>query len=82
MMMRPSVGSISFSSSFTSVDLPEPDAPTMNTKSPFSITNETSFSAVTSGSYTFVTFLEHDHRARRRYGTRGARGFWLYLKIG
>ena len=55
-MMRPSVGSISFSSSLTSVDLPEPEAPTMKTKSPFSITNETSFSAVTSGSYTFVTF--------------------------
>src|SRR5262249_58696369 len=48
-------GVISLSKIFTSVDLPEPDAPTMKTKSPFSITNETSFNAETSGSYTFVT---------------------------
>src|SRR5205823_9091829 len=54
-MMRPLVGSISFSRSFTSVDLPEPDAPTTKTKSPFSITKVTPFRAATSGSYTFVT---------------------------
>src|SRR5579863_379025 len=54
-MIRPPVGSISFSRSFTSVDLPEPDAPTTKTKSPFSITKVTPFSAATSGSYTFVT---------------------------
>ena len=35
--------------------MPEPDAPTMKTNSPFSITNETPFSAPTSGSYTFST---------------------------
>ena len=32
------------------VDLPEPDAPTTNTNSPLSITNETSESAWTFGS--------------------------------
>jgi hypothetical protein len=32
------------------VDLPDPDAPTMKTNSPFSIVNETSRSATTSGS--------------------------------
>src|SRR5487761_407345 len=54
-MIRPPLGSISFRRSFTSVDLPEPDAPTTKTKSPFSITNVTPLSAATSGSYTFVT---------------------------
>jgi len=39
----------------TTVDLPEPEAPTMKTNSPFSITNETPLSAPTSGSYTFST---------------------------
>ena len=33
-----------------SVDLPEPDAPTMKTNSPFSMTNVTSRNAATSGS--------------------------------
>ena len=32
------------------VDLPEPEAPTMKTNSPLSIPNETSCSAATSGS--------------------------------
>src|SRR5581483_6299377 len=54
-MMRPLVGSISLSRSFTSVDLPDPDAPTTKTKSPFSITKVTPLRAATSGSYTFVT---------------------------
>src|SRR5579864_5375292 len=54
-MMRPVVGSISFRSSLISVDLPEPDAPTMKTNSPFSMTKVTPLSAATSGSYTFVT---------------------------
>ena len=49
-MIMPSVGSSSFSSRRTSVDLPEPDAPTMNTNSPFSIRNVTSESATTAGS--------------------------------
>ena len=48
--MRPDVGSSSFRISRISVDLPEPEAPTTNTNSPFSITNETSESAVTPGS--------------------------------
>ena len=55
-MIRPVVGSTSFSSSFRSVDLPDPDWPTMKTNSPFSIPNETSSSAITPLSYTFVTF--------------------------
>src|SRR3954467_10704230 len=54
-MIRPCVGSISFSSRRISVDLPEPDAPTTNTNSPFSITKETASSAVTSGWQTFGT---------------------------
>ena len=33
-----------------SVDLPEPDAPTTKTNSPFSMTNVTSLRAATSGS--------------------------------
>src|SRR5207245_1149240 len=54
-MIRPRVGSSSFSMSRTIVDFPDPDAPTTKTNSPFSITNVTSRRAVTSGSYTFVT---------------------------
>ena len=46
----PPVGSSSLSSSRTSVDLPEPEAPTTNTNSPLSMWNVTSCSAVTSGS--------------------------------
>ena len=46
----PAVGSISFSTSRITVDLPEPEAPTTKTKSPFSITKETSMSAATFGS--------------------------------
>ena len=42
--------SSSFSSSRTSVDLPEPEAPTMKTNSPLSMWNVTSRSATTSGS--------------------------------
>ena len=49
-MMRPEVGSSSFKSSRTSVDLPEPEAPTMKTNSPFSIRKETLSSATMSGS--------------------------------
>src|SRR5581483_3814857 len=48
--------SISFRRSLMRVDLPEPEAPTMKTNSPFSMTKVTSLRAVTSGSYTFVTF--------------------------
>ena len=48
--MRPREGSISFSSSRITVDFPEPDAPTTNTNSPFSIVKETPSSAVTPGS--------------------------------
>jgi len=44
-MIRPRVGSSSLSSSRITVDLPEPEAPTTNTNSPLSITNETSRSA-------------------------------------
>src|SRR3972149_1531793 len=54
--IRPDVGSISLSSRRTTVDLPEPDAPTTNTNSPLSIVNETALSATTLGSQTFVTF--------------------------
>jgi len=54
-MIRPFVGSISFRRSLINVDLPDPDAPTTKTNSPFSITNVTPLSAATSGSYTFVT---------------------------
>src|SRR6266508_3630502 len=46
----PAVGSSSLRSRRISVDLPEPDAPTTKTNSPFSITKETSLSASTSGS--------------------------------
>ena len=49
-MMRPVVGSSSFSSSRMIVDLPDPDGPTTNTNSPLSIVNEMWSSAVTSGS--------------------------------
>src|SRR5256885_7843525 len=53
------------SSSFRSrriiVDLPEPEAPTTKTNSPFSITNETSLSASTFGSYVFVTLRSEEH---------------------
>ena len=49
-MIRPEVGSSSFSSRRMIVDLPEPDAPTTKTNSPLSITNETSESAATFGS--------------------------------
>ena len=42
--------SSSLSSSRMIVDFPEPDAPTTNTNSPLSITNETSESAATFGS--------------------------------
>ena len=49
-MILPEVGSSSFSTRRTIVDLPEPDAPTMKTNSPLSIANETSRSAFTSGS--------------------------------
>ena len=49
-MMRPEVGSSSFRSSRIIVDFPEPEAPTTKTNSPFSITKETSESAVTLGS--------------------------------
>src|SRR5579885_849 len=51
----PFVGSSSLRSSRTSVDLPEPEAPTTNTNSPLSMWKVTSRSATTSGSYTFVT---------------------------
>ena len=44
------VGSISLSKRRMIVDLPDPEAPTTKTKSPFSITNETSLRATTSGS--------------------------------
>jgi hypothetical protein len=46
----PDVGSISFSINRMIVDFPEPEAPTTNTNSPLSITNETSVSAATFGS--------------------------------
>ena len=46
-MILPPVGSTSFSRSRMSVDLPDPDAPTTKTNSPFSITKETPSSAVT-----------------------------------
>src|SRR5215218_9965140 len=51
----PSLGSSSFSSNRTSVDLPDPDAPTMKTNSPLSMWKVASSRATTSGSYTFVT---------------------------
>ncbi len=55
-MMRPPVGSTSFSRRRMSVDLPEPDAPTTKTNSPLSMTKETPSSAVTwFVSYTFLT---------------------------
>ena len=50
MMIRPSLGSSSFSRSRTSVVLPEPEAPTMKTNSPLSIAKFTASSAMTSGS--------------------------------
>ena len=37
----PSVGSSSFITNFKNVDLPEPDGPTKNTNSPFSIFKQT-----------------------------------------
>ena len=46
-MMRPPVGSTSLSRRRISVDLPEPDAPTTNTNSPLSMTNETPSRALT-----------------------------------
>ena len=49
-MIRPAVGSSSFRRSRMIVDLPEPDGPTTNTNSPFSITNDAPSTATTSGS--------------------------------
>jgi hypothetical protein len=47
---EPELGRSSVPTRLSSVDFPEPDGPTMNTNSPFSIANETSRSATTSGS--------------------------------
>jgi hypothetical protein len=49
-MIRPDVGSSSFSRRRTTVDFPEPEAPTTKTNSPLSITKERSESAATFGS--------------------------------
>jgi len=48
--MRPEVGSSSFSNRRMTVDLPDPEAPTTKTNSPFSMTNDTSERAATFGS--------------------------------
>ncbi len=57
-------------------DLPEPEAPTMKTNSPFSMTNDTPSSAVTWLVRRLANVLEHDHRRAKsepsRAGCRSA----------
>ena len=62
----PLVGSSSFSSSRTSVDLPEPDAPTTKTNSPLSMWNVTSLQRDDVGLVDLRHRLEDDHRAGAR----------------
>ena len=54
-LIFPDVGSSSFNINLISVDFPEPEAPTRNAKSPFSITKLAFFTASVPVSYLLQT---------------------------